>query len=162
MITPMFEHVTWAHAGTRHVSHGEHAPLAYFASRSLPWFLTPSLCFFSIFFSLSFLSLSHTSFYFLPSLPSFFYQIQMYSALIFFASIYHHLLFLFIPVSFFYLLYILILSSFGWSIIRSGFQDRILFFNFICSAVYTYSDFFIIFLLYYIKLFELWQELYII
>lgn len=64
MITPMFgEHVTGAHAGTRHVSHEEHAPLAYFASRSLPRLLTPAPCFsttslFPFFFSILFVSLA--------------------------------------------------------------------------------------------------------
>lgn len=37
------EHVTRAHAGTRHVSHGEHAPLAYSVSRSLSQSVTPAL-----------------------------------------------------------------------------------------------------------------------
>lgn len=52
------EHVSRAHAGTRHVSHGEHAPLSRSASRSLPRSLTPALRF-SLSTSLSF---SHTIF----------------------------------------------------------------------------------------------------
>lgn len=72
MITPMFEHVTRAHAGTRHVSHEEHAPLAYFASRSLSRFLTPALRFFPTFLSF-FLFVSHTISSFLLSSVSFFF-----------------------------------------------------------------------------------------
>lgn len=91
MITPMFEHVTRAHAGTRHVSHEEHAPLAYFASRSLSQFLTPALRFFPTFLSF-FLFVSHTISFFLLSSVSFFSscQIQMYSVLIrsYFASLF--------------------------------------------------------------------------
>lgn len=71
MITPMFEHVTRAHAGTRHVSHEEHAPLAYFASRSLSQFLTPALRFFPTF--LSFFSLCFTHNFLLSSFFRFFF-----------------------------------------------------------------------------------------
>lgn len=39
------EHVSRAHAGTRHVSHGEHAPLSHSASCSLPRSLTPAFRF---------------------------------------------------------------------------------------------------------------------
>lgn len=46
------EHVTRAHAGTRHVSHGEHAPLAYSVSRSLSQSLTPALRFFPLLYFL--------------------------------------------------------------------------------------------------------------
>lgn len=76
MITPMFEHVTRAHAGTRHVSHEEHAPLAYFASRSLSQFLTPALRFFPTFLSF-FLFVSHTISFFLLSSVSFFSSCQI-------------------------------------------------------------------------------------
>lgn len=138
MITPMFEHVTRAHAGTRHVSHEEHAPLAYFASRSLSQFLTPALRFFPTFLSF-FLFVSHTISFFLLSSVSFFSscQIQMYSVLIrsYFAS---SLLSLFAAVLFVIFPYVVILSLFQ-IFYYSRFQDRILFTNlYICCIFYTY------------------------
>lgn len=65
------EHVTRAHAGTRHVSHGKHAPLAYSMSRSLSESLTPALH--SPHLYLPFVTFS--SFYLL----SFFYLSQIHS-----------------------------------------------------------------------------------
>lgn len=139
MITPMFEHVTRAHAGTRHVSHEEHAPLAYFASRSLSQFLTPALRFFPTF--LSFFSLCFTHNFLLSSFFRFFFfssrQIQMYSVLIrsYFAS---SLLSLFAAVLFVIFPYVVILSLFQ-IFYYSRFQDRILFTNlYICCIFYTY------------------------
>lgn len=74
------EHATRAHAGTRHISHGEHAPLAYSASRSLSQSLTPALRFSlpSISFPHHFLASfcraqmhsARTCFYFASSAPS--------------------------------------------------------------------------------------------
>lgn len=137
MITPMFEHVTRAHAGTRHVSHEEHAPLAYFASRSLSQFLTPALRFFPTF--LSFFSLYFTHNFLLSSFFRFFSscQIQMYSVLIrsYFAS---SLFSLFTAVLFVIFPYVVILSLFQ-IFYYSRFQDRILFTNlYICCIFYTY------------------------
>lgn len=72
VITPMLgEHVTRAHAGTRHVSHGEHAPLAYSVSRSLSQSLTPA------FRSSPCLSLSCYIFFFLSLFLSLFYLYQI-------------------------------------------------------------------------------------
>lgn len=88
----MFEHVTRAHAGTRHVSHGEHAPLAYFASRFLPRFLTPALRFFPASLFLFFLFVSHTICFLLFSPVSFFLPAKFKCTLLSFASI-QHLLF---------------------------------------------------------------------
>lgn len=72
VITPMLdEHVTRAHAGTRHVSHGEHAPLAYSVSRSLSQSLTPA------FRSSRYLSPSCYIFFFLSLFLSLFYLYQI-------------------------------------------------------------------------------------
>lgn len=92
VITPMLgEHVTRAHAGTRHVSHGEHAPLAYSVSRSLSQSLTPAFR-----FSPS-LSPSCYIFFFLSPFLSLFYlhQIRLEYNPPSFPPISHFLLFLF-------------------------------------------------------------------
>lgn len=74
------EHATRAHAGTRHISHGEHAPLAYSASRSLSRSLTsalrsslPSISFphhFLASFCRAQMLSARTCFYFASSAPS--------------------------------------------------------------------------------------------
>lgn len=141
MITPMFEHVTRAHAGTRHVSHEEHAPLAYFASRSLSQFLTPALRFFPTF--LSFFSLCFTHNFLLSSFFRFFFFFLSNSNV--FCS--HSLLFrifssLFIRRGFICYLSLccnLVILSLFQIFYYSRFQDRILFTNlYICCIFYTY------------------------
>lgn len=70
------EHVTRAHAGTRHISHGEHAPLAYSVSRSLFESRTPALRFSPSLFCHKF------SLFYLPFFPFFLFlsHAQIHSA----------------------------------------------------------------------------------
>lgn len=124
MITPMFgEHVTRAHAGTRHVSHGEHAPLAYLASRFLPRFLTPALCFLTA--SLIFFSLCISHNFFLSCFPSAKFKCILLS---------HSLLFhIFYSLFVRHRIFILALNDL---LFVANFKIEFRFYNFMCRILY--------------------------